>query len=98
MACSACFHGCTLTDTARLHIKESDRGKVLAEELEKFGIHSDVYDNKVVVHPGTLRAPTVPYRKSRRPQKPSADKERIENKPSENGRKTGCNKKRAGSL
>ena len=60
MACSACFHGCTLTDTARLHIKESDRGKVLAEELEKFGIHSDVYDNKVVVHPGTLRAPTVP--------------------------------------
>lgn len=47
------FHG-----TARLKLKESDRGTVMAEELSKFGIKVDVGENSVIVNSGQLRKPT----------------------------------------
>ena len=58
MALAAAFHGCVLTDTARLKIKESDRGQAMAEELKKFGIPVTVEENRITVHPAPLTAPT----------------------------------------
>lgn len=60
MALGAALHGVTLTGIARLRIKESDRGAAMAEELAKCGIRTDLADNVLTVHPGTLRKPTVP--------------------------------------
>ena len=60
MAVAAAKHGCVLTDTARLRIKESDRGTVMAEELAKLGVRVEVEENRITVHGGTLRAPQVP--------------------------------------
>ena len=59
-ALAAANGGAHFTDTARLRIKESDRGAAMAEELAKFGIRVAVAENSVTVHPGTLCAPTVP--------------------------------------
>lgn len=60
MAMAAALQGATFTDTARLKIKESDRGVVMAQELSKFGIHTDVYENSITVHPGKLQKPSQP--------------------------------------
>lgn len=57
MGMAAAGHGAKFTGTWRLKIKESDRGAVMAEELEKFGIKVDVMDNEIMVHPGTLQKP-----------------------------------------
>lgn len=54
---AAANHGAIFTGTRRLKIKESDRGTVMAEELQKFGIQVDVHENEIVVHPGTLQKP-----------------------------------------
>lgn len=54
---AAIGHGARFTGTKRLRIKESDRGAVMAEELEKFGIQVDVMDNEIVVHKGMLTRP-----------------------------------------
>lgn len=50
-------NGARFTDTARLRIKESDRAACMAEELEKFGIQSEVYENEVIIHPVKLMPP-----------------------------------------
>ena len=60
MAMAAALHGATFTDTARLKIKESDRGTVMATELAKFGVKSDVLDNSIIVYPSTLSVPARP--------------------------------------
>ena len=60
MAVAAAKHGCILTDTGRLAIKESDRGAAMAEELAKFGVKVDRTTDTITVHGGTLRAPTAP--------------------------------------
>ena len=60
MATAAACHGVTLTHTARLKIKESDRGTAMAEELAKCGIRTVVEDNKITVLGGGLHAPTTP--------------------------------------
>lgn len=60
MAVAAAKHGCVLTETSRLAIKESDRGAVMAEELAKFGVRIDRTADTITVHGGTLRAPTAP--------------------------------------
>lgn len=60
MAMAAALHGATFTHTARLKIKESDRGAAMAQELAKFGINTTLNDNSVVVHPSPLKAPTQP--------------------------------------
>lgn len=57
MAAAAACHGVTLTDTARLKIKESDRGTAMAAELAKCGIVTELEDNSITVCGGTLRAP-----------------------------------------
>ncbi len=49
--------GGILTGTKRLKIKESDRGVAMAEELEKFGIKTQVGDNSIEIFEGSLQAP-----------------------------------------
>lgn len=57
MALAAGLNGVTLTDTARLKIKESDRGNAMAEELEKFGVKVVVEDNEIKVDPSGIHKP-----------------------------------------
>lgn len=59
MGMAAANRGATFTGTRRLKIKESDRGAVMAEELQKFCIQVDVMENHIVVHPGTLHKPEI---------------------------------------
>ncbi len=60
MAVAAALDGCTLTDTRRLAIKESDRGAAMAEELAKFGVRVDLEPDTIRVHGHMLHAPTEP--------------------------------------
>ncbi|MCQ2578857.1 MAG: hypothetical protein MJ176_10050 [Treponema sp.] len=53
-------NGGHFTGTRRLAIKESDRGKVMAEELAKFGASVEVMENDVIVHKTLLHAPSEP--------------------------------------
>lgn len=57
MGMAAANRGATFTGTRRLKIKESDRGVVMAEELNKFGIRVDVMENSIIVYPGELQKP-----------------------------------------
>lgn len=50
-------NGGHFTGTRRLAIKESDRGKVMAEELAKFGASVEVMENDVIVHKTKLHPP-----------------------------------------
>lgn len=56
MAYAAMNHGCTLHGTRRLRIKESDRGAVMKEELAKFGVSTEISENRIIVGRG-LHAP-----------------------------------------
>lgn len=58
-AVAAAKHGGVFTGTKRLKIKESDRCAAMAEELSKFGVSVSVYDDKVVVYPIKLQAPSA---------------------------------------
>ena len=49
MAYAALRHGCTLTGTRRLRIKESDRGAAMKAELEKFGVETITGENSIQV-------------------------------------------------
>ncbi len=57
MALSAAKYGAVFTGTERLRIKESDRGEAMKEELQKFGVNVNVFENKITVQ-GGLEAPT----------------------------------------
>ncbi len=57
MTLGAAKNGCRLINTARLKIKESDRGAVMAQELSKFGADIKVYDNEIVVKKAVLYTP-----------------------------------------
>ena len=57
MTLAAAGGGCKLINTARLKIKESDRGLVMAEELSKFGADIKVYDNEITVNKAELYTP-----------------------------------------
>ena len=48
---AAMKHGAKLTGTKRLGIKESNRGLVMKEELEKLGASIDVYEDEIEVTP-----------------------------------------------
>lgn len=58
MSVAAVKNGVKLTGTARLKIKESDRGVVMAQELAKFGVPVFVGENEIIVEGGHFRAPT----------------------------------------
>ncbi len=60
MASAALLHGATLTDTARLRLKESDRGEAMRAELAKCGIEVRIEDNSITITGGTAHAPAVP--------------------------------------
>ncbi|MBO4885915.1 MAG: 3-phosphoshikimate 1-carboxyvinyltransferase [Clostridia bacterium] len=56
-AVAAACHGARFTGTRRLRFKESDRGAAMAEELARFGIKMEVFENEAIVRPGGLHAP-----------------------------------------
>ena len=60
MALAAAGHGATLTGTARLKIKESDRGAVMAQELAKLGVCCTVGEDTITVPDGQLHPPAQP--------------------------------------
>jgi 3-phosphoshikimate 1-carboxyvinyltransferase len=57
MSVAAAKNGVYLTGTARLKIKESDRGAVMAEELLKFGVPVTVGEDDIYVEGGHLGSP-----------------------------------------
>lgn len=57
MSLAACLNGVTLRDTARLKIKESDRGGAMTEELEKLGVKVTVEENTITVDPSGIHVP-----------------------------------------
>ena len=59
-AIAAAKNGGVFSGTRRLRIKESDRAAAMAGELRKFGATVTVYDDSVVVFPGSFHAPTEP--------------------------------------
>lgn len=60
MAAAAANNGAHFTGTRRLKIKESDRGAAMAEELLKFGCHTEINDNDITVQGCTLNTPELP--------------------------------------
>ena len=60
MALGAAKHGVTLTGTARLRLKESDRGSAMAEELRKVGIKTELSDDTLTVFKGDIKPPATP--------------------------------------
>lgn len=60
LAMAAIYGGGRFVNTARLKIKESDRGTVMAEELRKFGISAACGENEIVVEKGALHRPKEP--------------------------------------
>lgn len=60
MALGAYCGGVVLTDTARLKIKESDRGEAMARELAKLGVRVTVEENKITVDPSNIHSPSEP--------------------------------------
>ncbi len=60
MAVAAAKKGGIFTDTARLKIKESDRGAAMAEELRKFGIEVLLGENRIIVPQGKIHPPKEP--------------------------------------
>ncbi|MBQ6266976.1 MAG: 3-phosphoshikimate 1-carboxyvinyltransferase [Clostridia bacterium] len=59
-AAAALLHGGRFTGTARLRIKESDRGAAMQQELRKFGCSIELDENSVTVPACALHAPTAP--------------------------------------
>ena len=59
MSVAAVKNGVHLTGTARLKIKESDRGEVMALELAKFGVPVTVNEDDIIVEGGFFRKPTA---------------------------------------
>ncbi len=57
MTVAAAKKGARLINTARLKIKESDRGAVMAQELSKFGAAVRVYNNEIVIDKAELYTP-----------------------------------------
>lgn len=58
-AVSTLYGGAEFTGTKRLKIKESDRAEAMKQELLKFGIETQVYENSVIIKNGQLKKPNV---------------------------------------
>ncbi|MCR5268950.1 MAG: 3-phosphoshikimate 1-carboxyvinyltransferase [Lachnospiraceae bacterium] len=59
-AVSACMHGGDFTGTKRLAMKESDRGRVMCEELAKCGVKTETEENRIRILPSKVHAPFEP--------------------------------------
>ncbi len=59
MAYAALKNGAVFTHTERLKIKERDRGAAMKEELEKFGVSVEIFENSITVGSG-IKTPTEP--------------------------------------
>ena len=57
MTLAAYKNGTVLKNTARLKMKESDRGEVMKEELSAFGADITVLENEIIVKKAPLHAP-----------------------------------------
>ncbi len=57
-AVASLYGGAVFTGTKRLKIKESDRALAMQQELLKFGIKTEVFENSVVIKNGNLKRPT----------------------------------------
>lgn len=53
-------NGVTLQNTARLKIKESDRGEAMQDVLSRFGITAHVFENEIIVEKSSPQIPTSP--------------------------------------
>ncbi len=60
-AVAAALQGGIFTDTARLKIKESDRGAAMAQELQKCGVSVALEENRIIVPGGQLTAPVAAF-------------------------------------
>lgn len=56
-ALSAALGGAEFTGTRRLKIKESDRAAAMAEELLKFGVKTEIFENSVIIAASGIAAP-----------------------------------------
>lgn len=54
-------NGATFTGTKRLKIKESDRCETMKEELSKFGVSVEIFENSVIVNSGAKAPVSVLY-------------------------------------
>ena len=54
------LNGAVLKGTARLRIKESDRGAVMKEELTKLGADIEIYENEIIINKAQLKATDEP--------------------------------------
>ena len=57
---AALLHGAEFTGTRRLALKESDRAKAMLAELARFGVRSELENDRVTIHKSTLHAPDGP--------------------------------------
>ena len=57
MAVAAACNGAIFTGTRRLAMKESDRGRAMAEELNAFGVSVTVEENQIQVEAAPLQRP-----------------------------------------
>ena len=60
MTLAAELNGAVLKGTARLKIKESDRGEVMKQELSKFGADIEIFTNEIVINKTRLRTAAEP--------------------------------------
>lgn len=60
-ALAAAKKGGVFTGTKRLKIKESDRGKVMTDELRKFGVSSKLEDDTVIIDSCDLACPDAEF-------------------------------------
>lgn len=61
MSLAAELNGAVLKGTARLRIKESDRGAVMKQELSKLGADIEVLEDEIIINKTTLKAPEEPF-------------------------------------
>lgn len=56
-ALASCKNGGIFSGTARLKIKESDRGQSMADELKKFGVSVSIAEDEIIIYPAEFHAP-----------------------------------------
>lgn len=59
MVLGGALNGVKLIGTTRLKVKESNRGEVMKQELEKFGIKTDVQDDTITIYKSQLKTPRI---------------------------------------